>query len=81
MEVLTGERTSDGELEPCDYLGGNGCIFPDDLRPFECTRWMCSFLKREIRAGDMRELRDLLHKLGVLHRTIVDIVDPRRGNG
>jgi hypothetical protein len=81
IEIITGERTSDGELVPCDYLGEKGCIFPDDLRPFECTRWMCSFLKREIRPGDMRELRDLLHKLGVLHRTIIDMIDPRRGNG
>lgn len=78
IEMLTGEWTEDGELVPCDYLGEKGCIFPDDLRPFECTRWICSFLKREIKPGDMRELRDLLHRLGVAHRELVDMVTPER---
>lgn len=60
------------DCRPCDYLGEKGCVFPDDLRPFECTRWMCSFLKNEMSPGEMREIRDLLHRLGVLHRALVD---------
>jgi len=56
------------DLVPCDYLGPEGCVFPDDLRPFECTRWVCSFLKKAMSPSDMRELRDLLHRLGTLHR-------------
>ena len=76
LDVMMGCREEAAELEPCDYLGENGCIFPDDLRPFECTRWICSFLKREITPAHMRELRDLLHKLGVLHRALEDAVRP-----
>ena len=62
------------ELVPCDYLGPGGCVFPDDLRPFECTRFICSFLKKAITPSDMRELRDLLHRLGVLHRELQESV-------
>ena len=77
FEVLSG-RKPDEEFEPCDYLGSDGCVFPDDLRPFECTRWICSYLKREIGPGEMREVRALLHRLGVLHRELTDSVMPRR---
>lgn len=78
IRILTGESQVEGELEPCDYLGKKGCIFPDDLRPFECTRFICSFLKREISPGDMREIRALLHKLGVVHRDLLDTIKPGR---
>ena len=76
VDALRGEAEDDA-LEPCDYLGEGGCIFPDDLRPFECTRWICSFLKKEIAPGDMRELRRLLSRLADLHRMIVDAAVPR----
>lgn len=77
VQALTGEAEV-GQLEPCDYLGERGCIFPDDLRPFECTKWICSFLKKEITPGDMRELRRLLSRLSDLHRMIEDATIPRR---
>jgi len=77
IDSLTGDYQDDSYIEPCDYLGENGCNFPRDLRPFECTRWMCSYLKDTIRPSDMRELRDLLHKLGSLHREIEDFVMPK----
>lgn len=68
----------EAEPEPCDYAGPEGCVFPDDLRPFECVRFICSFLKREITPSDMRELRTLLHRLGVLHRELEESVGVRR---
>ncbi len=77
IEALKGRATDDA-LEPCDYLGEHGCVFPDDLRPFECTKWMCSLLKDEISPGDMRELRRLLSRLSDLHRLILDATVPRR---
>jgi len=77
IEALDG-RATDAPTEPCDYLGESGCVFPDDLRPFECTKWICSFLKHEVSPGDMRELRRLLSRLSDLHRLIVDATVPRR---
>ncbi len=77
VDALTG-RAVDAPPEPCDYLGERGCVFPDDLRPFECTKWICSYLKKEICPSDMRELRHLLSRLSDLHRMIVDASIPRR---
>jgi hypothetical protein len=77
IEALTG-RYHETEQIPCDYLVNERCAFPDDLRPFECTRWICSYIRKEMSPSDMRELRRLLHRLGVLRRAIEDIVMPRR---
>jgi hypothetical protein len=75
--ILAGTDTGETSMEPCDYLGEKGCMFPEDLRPFECARYMCPFLKEEIKPGEMREIRDLLHKLGVIHRELRDATNPR----
>ena len=77
FRILTGDDEPEEDLEPCDYLGEKGCIFPDDLRPYECARFICSYLKKEIKPGDMREIRDLLHKLGVAYRELRDAVTPK----
>lgn len=77
IEILIGDQ-GEKELVPCDYLGSGGCMFPDDLRPFECTRWVCSYLRNEMNPRDMRELRSLLHRLGILRRAIEDAVMPRK---
>ena len=78
MEVITGERREDADPEPCDYVGPDGCVFPDDLRPYECARWICSFMKREISPRDMREIRDLLHRLSVLHAQLLEATSGRK---
>ena len=77
MDLIAGRARPDEEPEPCDYLGTNGCAFPKDLRPFECARYICPFLKREITPSDMREIRALLHKLGILHRELLETVSRR----
>ncbi len=77
VDALNGQSV-EAPPEPCDYLGERGCIFPNDLRPFECTKWICSFLKKEIIPSDMRELRHLLSRLADIRRQIVDATMPRR---
>ena len=77
MDALSGAADPTAP-EACDYLGDRGCTFPDDLRPFECTKWTCPSLRREISPGDMRELRSLLSRLSDPHRMIVDSTLPRR---
>lgn len=78
IRTLVGERIEDSEPEPCEYLGPDGCIFPDDLRPYECARWICAFLKREIAPGEMREIRGLLHRLSTLRRELVGAAGTHR---
>ena len=79
IRSLEGRATEELVLEPCDYLGADGCVFPDDLRPYECARWICSFMKREIPPGEMRAIRDLLHRLSVLHRELLDATGKKHG--
>lgn len=79
MEILRGEYEEHQDGEPCDFLGETGCVFPDDLRPYECARYICPHLKKVITPGQMREIRDLLHKLGVLHRELLDAIAPKKG--
>ena len=76
--ALKGVKEAEGYLEPCDYLGNDGCVFPEDLRPYECVRYVCPSLKQEISPGKMRDLRELLHKFAVLHRQLLEIVTPRK---
>ncbi|MCL6519014.1 MAG: hypothetical protein K6T99_04225 [Armatimonadetes bacterium] len=76
ISILAGGELVEQTLEPCDYLGNNGCLFPDDLRPFECVKYVCPQLKRRMTPHEMRELRYLLHKLGVHHRALIDAVMP-----
>jgi len=78
IEVLRGEYEELLDGEPCDFLGEEGCVFPDDLRPYECARYICPHLKRAISPSDMREVRALLHKLGVLHRELLDAITPKK---
>lgn len=74
FEILTGENSEGGTLEPCDYLGPDGCLFPDDLRPYECVRFVCIYIKKALKPCEMRELRDSLHRFGVLHRELTAAV-------
>ena len=78
IDMLVGVERS-AAPEPCDYLTSERCGFPDDLRPFECARYVCPFLKKTISPGDMREIRKLLHKLAAQHRQLVDAVLPHGG--
>ena len=78
IDLMTGTADPDHDPEPCDYLDTDGCVFPDDLRPFQCARYICPSLKSEISSRDMRQIRALLHRLGVLHRTLLDAVGPKR---
>jgi len=73
IELMTGCR-EEREPAPCDYLGPDGCLFPDDLRPFECARWICPYLKRAISPHEMRQIRALLHRLRVLRRELLEAV-------
>ncbi len=59
---------------PCEYLGGNGCTFPTDLRPFGCTAYICKHmyarLDRPTLTRIKRLVRDLEDKHTILLRTL-----------
>jgi hypothetical protein len=72
MDQLAGRDVTDDVDEPCDYLQEDGCVFPGDLRPFECSRWICPYLKKSLTSGEMREIRDLMHRFAAIHRELLD---------
>jgi hypothetical protein len=77
FRILKGLGCEDS-FEPCDYLDTDGCVFPPDLRPYECVRYICPFLKRRLSSAEMREVRTLLHRMSVIHRDLLETVHPGR---
>ncbi len=78
LDELMGCSAPDDDSVPCDYLAECGCQFPRDMRPFECVRYICPFMKQSMTPGDMRELRALMHRFGVVHRELLAAIKPRR---
>ena len=76
--ILTGDDEVEAALEPCDYLGEKGCRFPDDLRPYECARYICRYLRESMSSAEMRDVRALLHKLELLHTELLRSISPLR---
>ena len=71
---LTMAEMSENEdtLVPCDYLHKHRCTFPNDLRPFGCTTYLCGPMYRHLPDDTVRRLRRLIRQLeeahaGVLH--------------
>jgi hypothetical protein len=59
-------------LTPCDYLHNFRCTFPNDLRPFGCTAYLCGPMYKHLPEETIRRLRRLIRQLedaheGVLH--------------
>ena len=61
-------RAMVGEFEEvenpaCQFLGSSGCLFPNDLRPFGCTTFICKpmfdKMDRKLLARMKREIREL----------------------
>ena len=50
-------------LEPCEYLHGGRCTFPDDLRPYGCTAYLCGPMYAHLPDDTLRRLRRLIRQL------------------
>lgn len=72
LAFISGEEPPFFQEEvPCDFLGKGGCTFPNDLRPFECTRYICPFMERDIAPATLRRIKILLKKLTRQHQEII----------
>ena len=79
MDVLLGKSApAHDDDPPCDYLVEDTCAFPGDLRPFGCVQYVCPFMKKAMAPAEMREMRRLLHRFGVIHRQLIDAVSVSR---
>ncbi len=54
-------------LRPCEYLHQHRCTFPDDLRPFGCTTYLCGPMYQNLPDDTLRRLRRLIRQLEDAH--------------
>ena len=54
-------------LEACEYLHRGRCTFPDDLRPFGCTTFLCGPMYANLPDETLRRLRRLIRQLDDAH--------------
>jgi len=57
----------DSTLVPCTYLHNYRCTFPNDLRPFGCTTYLCGPMYKHLPDDTIRRLRRLTHQLEEAH--------------
>ncbi len=65
---------ADGEeppLEACEYLHRGRCTFPDDLRPFGCTTFLCGPMYANLPDETLRRLRRLIRQLDDAHTDLL----------
>ena len=65
-------------LEPCEYLHRGRCTFPDDLRPYGCTAFLCGPMYAHLPEETLRRLRRLIHQLEDAHTAVLRAL---RGSG
>ena len=61
----------DPVLEPCEYLDKGRCTFPDDLRPYGCTAFLCGPMYAHLPEETLRRLRRLIRQLEDAHTSVL----------
>lgn len=61
-------------IEYCDYLHQGRCTFPDDLRPFGCTMYLCGPMYENLPDETLRRLRRLLRQLEDAHTDLLRVL-------
>jgi hypothetical protein len=62
---------SEPALEPCEYLDKGRCTFPDDLRPYGCTAFLCGPMYANLPEETLRRLRRLIRQLEDAHTSVL----------
>ena len=62
---------SDPVLESCEYLNKGRCTFPDDLRPYGCTAFLCGPMYAHLPDETLRRLRRLIRQLEDAHTSVL----------
>ncbi len=61
----------DSVPEPCEYLDKGRCTFPDDLRPYGCTAFLCGPMYAHLPEETLRRLRRLIRQLEDAHTDVL----------
>ena len=67
----TKQKGEEPPLQPCDYLDRGRCTFPDDLRPYGCTAYICSPMYAHLPDDTLRRLRRLIRQLEDAHTSLL----------
>ncbi len=59
---------------PCEYLGEQGCTFPNDLRPFGCTAFICKYMYQKLDRPTLSRVKRLVRELEARHVTLLRTV-------
>jgi len=68
LPMLPGEEAP---LEPCEYLHQCRCTFPNDLRPYGCTTYLCGPMYAHLPEETLRRLRRLIRQLEDVHTALL----------
>ncbi len=68
LPMVSGE---DATLEACEYLDKGRCTFPDDLRPYGCTAYICGPMYAHLPDETLRRLRRLIRQLDEAHTALL----------
>ena len=52
---------------PCEFLSDYRCTFPDDLRPFGCTTYICNPMHERMAEPELRKLKRLVRQISDTH--------------
>lgn len=64
-------KETEPALEPCEYLHQHRCTFPDDLRPYGCTAYICNPMYAHLPDETLRRLRRLIRQLDEAHTALL----------
>ena len=53
--------------QPCDFLSEKGCTFPNDLRPFGCTAFICKYMYASLDRPTLKKIKRLARELEEKH--------------
>lgn len=70
LAIASGDPAPEDD-EPCDFLERGRCCFPDDLRPFGCTTFICEPMYRGLPDATLRRIRRLIRDLTAAHEEIL----------
>ena len=56
---------------PCEYLGAVGCTFPNDLRPFGCTTYICKYMYARLDRPTLTRIKRLVRDLEDKHTILL----------
>lgn len=56
---------------PCEYLSEKGCTFPNDLRPFGCTAYICKYMYARMDRATLTRTKRLVRELEDRHTALM----------